>query len=86
MDSPATIKQVNSYIKEYDEKLVRSSNIPIDYIADNKLGNYCYNYVTRDVISYVTGENSTHIIQIQVIVNKISQGGRGYIPQTQHIW
>ena len=30
MDPPATIKQVNSNIKEYDEKLVIISNIPLD--------------------------------------------------------
>ena len=57
MDSNATIKQVNSYIKEYDKKLVRSSNIHLDYIVDNKLGHYCYNYVTKDVLSDVTKEN-----------------------------
>ena len=40
MDPPVTINQVNSYIKEYDEKLVIISNIPLDYIVDNKLGHY----------------------------------------------
>ena len=35
MDPPAAIKQVNSYIKEYDKKLVIISNIPLDYIVDN---------------------------------------------------
>ena len=54
MDLPATIKQVNSDIKEYDEKLVMVSNIPIDYILDNKLGHYWYNYVIRDILSDVT--------------------------------
>ena len=51
MDPPATIKQVNSDINEYDEKLVRSSNIHLDYIVDNKLGHYWYKYVTRDVLT-----------------------------------
>ena len=64
MDPPATIKQVNSDIKEYDEILVMSSNIPLDCIVDNKLGHSGYNYVTRDVLSIVTEENSTHLIQI----------------------
>ena len=73
MDTPATINQVNSDIKEYDVKLVRSSNIPLGCIVDNKLGNYWYNYVTRDVISDATDENSTHLIQIQVTMNKIGQ-------------
>ena len=47
MDPPATIKQINSDMKEYDEKLVRSSNIPLDYNVDNKLGHYLYKYVTN---------------------------------------
>ena len=38
MDPPATIRQVNSDIKEYDKKLVRSSNIPLDYSVDKKVG------------------------------------------------
>ena len=38
MDPIANIKQVNSDIKEYDEKLVVISKIPLDYIVDNKLG------------------------------------------------
>ena len=70
MDPPANIKQVNSEIKEYNNKLVRSSNIPLDYIVDNKLGHYWYKYVTRDVLSDVTEENDTHLIQIQVTTNK----------------
>ena len=37
MNPPATNKKVNSDIKEYDDKLVRSSNIPLDYIVDEKL-------------------------------------------------
>ena len=53
MDPPATIKQVNSEMKEYYKKLVRSSNIPLDYIVDNKLGHYWYKYITRNVLSYV---------------------------------
>ena len=40
MDPPATIKQVNSDINEYDDKLVIISNITLDYIVDNKLGHY----------------------------------------------
>ena len=86
MDPPATIKRVNSDIKEYDKKLVIIYSIPLDYIVDNKLGHYGYNYVTRDVLSVVTEENSTHLIQIQFIMTNRGQGeGRGYIPQTQHI-
>ena len=86
MDPPATIKQVNSDIKEYDKKLVIISSITLDYIVDNKLGHYWYNYVARDVLSDVTEENSTHLIQIQFIMKKIGQGeGRGCIHQTQHI-
>ena len=54
MDPPATIKQVNSEMKEYDKKLVRSSNITLGYIVDNRLGHYWYNYVTGDVLSDVT--------------------------------
>ena len=76
MDPPATIKQVNSEMKEHDKKLVSTSNITLDYILDNKLGNYWYRYVTRDVLSDVTEENSTQIIQIQVTTDKIGQGGR----------
>ena len=75
MDPPATIKQVNSEMKEYYKKIVRSSNIPLDYIVDNKLGHYWYKYVTRDVLSDFTEENSTHRIQIQVTINKRGQGG-----------
>ena len=66
MNPPATNKQVNSEMKEYKKNLVRSSNISIDYIVDNKLGHYWYKYVTRDVLSDVTEENYTHLIQIQV--------------------
>ena len=62
MDPPATIKQVNSDIKEYDEKLVIISNIPLDYIVDNKLGHYQYKYVTGDVLSDGTEETFTHLI------------------------
>ena len=40
MDPPANINEVNSNIKEYEEKLVSSSNIPIDYITENNLGHY----------------------------------------------
>ena len=36
MDTHDTIKQINSDIKEYDKKLVRSSNIPLGYIVDIK--------------------------------------------------
>ena len=86
MDPTATIKQVNSDIKEYDEKLVRTSNIPLDYIVDNKLGHYWYKYVTRDVLSDVTEENSTHLIEIQSTMNKRGQGGgRVYTPETTHM-
>ena len=86
MDPPATIKQINSDMKEYDEKLIRSSNIPLDYIVDNKLGHYLYKYVTRDVLSGVTEENSTHLIQIQVTMNKIGQGvDRVSTPDTTHM-
>ena len=49
-DPPDTIKLVNSDMKGYDKKLVRRSNIPLDYIVDNKLGHYWYKYVTRDVL------------------------------------
>ena len=66
---------MNSDIKEYDEKLVMISNIPLDYTVDNKLGHSWYNYVTSDVISYFTEENPTHLIQIQVNMTKICQGG-----------
>ena len=79
MDPPATIKQVNSDIKEYDQKLVIISNIAFDYIVDNKLGHYWYNYFTRDILSYFTEDNSTHIIQIQVTMNKRGQGGEEVI-------
>ena len=75
MDPPSNINKVNSYIKEYDEKIVWISNINLDYILDKKLGHYWYNYVTRDVISDVTEENYTHIIQIQSTMNKRAQGG-----------
>ena len=75
MDTPATIKQVNSDMKEYDEKLISSYNIPLGCIVDNKLGHYCYNYVTRDFLSDVTEENSTHLIQIKVTMNKRGQVG-----------
>ena len=87
MDPSATIKQVNSDIKEYDDKLVRSYKIPLDYIVGNKLGHYCYNYFTRDVLSDVIEENSTHLIQIQVTMNKRGQGGGGrvYNPDTTHM-
>ena len=87
MDPHATIHQVNSEMKEYDKNLVRSSKISPDYIVDNKLGHYWYKYLTRDVLSDVTEENSIHLIQIQVTTNKKSPGGgdRGYILQTQHI-
>ena len=86
MDPPTIIKQVNSDIKEYDEKLVRSSNITLDYIIDNKLGHYWYKYITRDVLSDVTTKNSTHLIQFHVNMTKRGQGGgKGYIPQKQHI-
>ena len=86
MDPPATIKEVNSDIKEYNEKLVMISNIPLDYTVDSKLGHSWYNYVTIDIISYFTEENPTHLIQVQVTVTKRGQGGgSGYIPQTQHI-
>ena len=81
MDSPATIDQVNSDIKEYDGKLVRSSNILIGYILNDKLAHYWYNYITRDVISDVTGENFNHLIQIQVTMNKRGQGGEGIYPR-----
>ena len=74
MNPLATIKKVNSDIKEYDKKLVRSSNIPLDYIVDNKLGNYWYNYVNRDVLSNVTEETFTQLIQIQVTMTKKGQG------------
>ena len=70
----ATIKQVNSDMKEYYKKLVRSSNITLEYIVDNKLGHYWYKYVTRDVLSDVTDENSTQLIQIQFTINKRGQG------------
>ena len=56
MDPPDTIKQMNSDMKEYDKKLVRSSNNSLDFIVDNKLGHYWYKYVTRDVLSDVTKE------------------------------
>ena len=86
MDTPATIKQVNSDMKEYNEKLVRSSNNSLYYIVDNKLGHYCYNYVTRDVLSDVTEENSTYLIQIKVTMNKRGQvGGRVYTSDTTHM-
>ena len=86
MDPPATIKQVNSDIKEYDEMLVMSSNIPLDCIVDNKLGHSGYNYVTRDVLSVVTEENSTHLIQIQFIVTKRGQGAESvYNSDTTHM-
>ena len=62
MDPPAIIKEVNSDSMEYDEKLVIISNITVGYIVDNKLGHYWFNYVTRDILSYVTEENSTHLI------------------------
>ena len=75
MDPPDNIKQVNADIKEYDKKLVSVSNINLDYIVDKKLGHYCYNYVTRDFLSDFTEENPTQIIQIQVTMNKIFQGG-----------
>ena len=75
MDPSATIKQVNSHIKEYDKKLVMSSRIPLYYIVDKKLGHYWYNYVTRDVLSDGTEENSTHLLQIQSTMNKRGQGG-----------
>ena len=87
IDPTDNIKQVNSDIKEYDEKLVIISNINLGYIVDNKLRHYWFNYVTRDILSYVNEENPTHLIQIQVTMNKRGQGGgRGYITQTQHIW
>ena len=88
MDPPNTINQANSEIREYDKKLVIISNIPLDYIVVNKLGHYWYKYFTRDVLSDVTEETPTHIIKIQVTMKKIytGGGGRGYIPQTQHIW
>ena len=80
MDPPATIKQINSDMMEYYEKLVRSSNILLDYNVDNKLGHYWYKYVTRGVLSDVTEENSTHPIQIQVTMNKRGQGrGEGIL-------
>ena len=86
MDPNANIKQLNPDIKEYDKKLVRSSNITLDYIVDKKLGHYWYSYVTRDVLSDVTEANSTHLVQIKVNMNKRGQGeGRGYITQTKHI-
>ena len=78
MDPPAIIKQVNSDIKEYDDKLFIISNIPLDYILDKKLEYSWYNYVTRDVLSDDTEENSTHLIQIQVTMNKIGRGGGLY--------
>ena len=53
MDPPANINEVNSCIKEYEDKLVISSNMPIDYIVDNKLGHYWSKYVTREVIPEV---------------------------------
>ena len=53
MDPPANINEVNSYIKEYEDKLVISSNMPIDYIVDNKLGHYWSKYVTMEVKSEV---------------------------------
>ena len=64
MDPPATIKQVNSDIKEYDKKLVVISNIPLDQIADNKPGHSWVQLFTRDVLSDVIEENSTHLIHI----------------------
>ena len=87
MDPPATIKQVNSDIKEYEDKIVRGFKIPFDYILDNKLGHYCYKYFTRDVLSDVTEENPTHLIQIQVTMNKRGQGrgDRVYTPDTTHM-
>ena len=36
MDTYDTIKKINSDIKEYEKKLVRSSNIPLGYIVDIK--------------------------------------------------
>ena len=75
MDSPATIKQVNSDMKEYYKKIVRMYNIPIDYVVDNKLGHYWYKYVTRDVLSDIIEGNYTHLLQIQVTMNKRGQGG-----------
>ena len=86
MDPPATIKQINSDMKEYYEKLVRSSNILLDYNVDNKIGHYWYKYVTRDVLSDVSEENPTHLIQIQVTMNKIDQGvNRVSTPDTTHM-
>ena len=75
MDTSATIKRVNSDIKEYDENLFMISNIPLYYIVDNKFGHNWYNYITRDVLSDVTEGNSTHLIQIQFTLNKRGQGG-----------
>ena len=86
MDSPDTIKQVNSDIKEYDEKRVRSSNIPLGCIVDNKLGHYWYNYVTRDVLSDVTEEiPPTSSKSKSPLTKEARGGGRGHILQTQHI-
>ena len=86
MDIPATSKQVNSDTKGYYVKIVRNSNIPLDYIVDNKLGHYWYNYVIRDVLSYVTEENFTHLIQIQVSMNKRGQGGGEVIYPKHNIY
>ena len=86
MDLPATINQVNSDMKEYYKKLVRSSNITLDYIVDNKLGHYWYKYVTRNVLSDVTEENFTHIINIQVTTNNRGQGRREGVYSRQNIY
>ena len=77
---------MNSDIKEYDENLFMISNIPLYYIVDNKFGHNWYNYITRDVLSDVTEENPTHLIQIQVTMNKRGQvGERVYTPDTTHM-
>ena len=85
MDPPSNIKQVNSDIKEYDEYLVRSCSIPLNYIADKNLEilgttmspGMFYQMLLKKISPNLS--NSIHHDQ------NIPGGGRGYIPQTQHI-
>ena len=53
MDPHANINQVSSYINEYEENLVSSSNMPIDDTLDKKIGHYWSKYVTMEVLSEV---------------------------------
>ena len=76
---------MKSDIKEYDEKLVRSSKIPLDYIVDKNLDILGTTMSPGRFYQILLKKFSPILFKFKSPQPKEAREGRGYIHHTQHI-